>query len=130
MDSDDFTIVKVLSSCTIYKRTDGILVLRQAAGKDSLTVAEIKEQLMVIVAIQKGDLSPYLTVADKLIKLGNEEKMLIRSSLPEFASKAALVTNNLLVGFIFNVFLSLYRPSIPSKIFNSETEALIWLKEK
>jgi hypothetical protein len=130
MGPEIFTVVKVLPSGTIYKRTDGILVLRQAIGKDTLTVSEIEEQVKVIFEIQKGKCSPFLSVADKLVKLDNKEKMLIISCLPKFANKAALVTDNLLVRFIFNTFLSLYRPSIPGKIFNSESDAIIWLKEK
>jgi hypothetical protein len=129
MVSEEFITVRELSSGTIYKRTDGILVLREVPGRESVTIPELEEQLKVFLEIQKGEVSPILIVVDKLKKLDNEEKMFIMSTISQFANKTAMVTNSPIPTFIFNILFFLFRPSIPSKIFNNEEEAITWLKQ-
>lgn len=126
---EDYITIRSIESGTIYKRPDGILVLRQVQGKDSVTLSELKDQLKTFLEIQNGDRSPLLVVVDRLKKLDNEEKMFLTSTLSQFASKVCIVTNTPVPTFIFNVFLFLSRPAIPSKIFTTEKEALEWLRQ-
>jgi hypothetical protein len=128
IQKEEFITVRSIDSGTIYKRMDGILIFRQIKGRDSVTLDELKEQLKVFLEIQKGELSPVLIVVDGLKKLDSEEKMFLTSTITQFASKIAIVTYTPVPTFIFNIFLFLSRPAIPSKMFSSEKEALEWLK--
>jgi hypothetical protein len=128
MKQEDYIFIKELSSCTIYKRSDGILILRQPEGRDSVTIPEIEEQMEVFLDIQKGELSPLLVVVNKIKKLENEEKMLLMSSITKIANRVAMVTTNPMAIFIFNILIFLYRPPMPSKVFSKEQEASEWLK--
>jgi hypothetical protein len=126
---EDYITIRSIESGTIYKRTDGILILRQLPDRDTVTLKELQDQLVVFLAIQNGELSPLIVVVDRLAKLENEEKMFLSSTVTQFANKICIVTDTPLPTFIFNIFLFLTRPSIPAKIFKTEKEALKWAKE-
>jgi len=125
----DYVVIRNLSSGTIYKTSDGLLILRQIPGKDSVTVEELNEQLKVFQEIQKGDLSPLMVVAEKLKKLDNDEKMFLVSTISSFASKVAVVAPTPIPKFVFNILFFLTRPSIPSRVFDSEKAAIAWLNK-
>jgi hypothetical protein len=129
IQTEDYIAIRSIESGTIYKRADGILVLRQVEGKDNVTIKDLKDQLEVFLDIQKGEKSPLVVVADRLKRLDNEEKMFLTSTVTQFANKIGIVANTPIPTFIFNVFLFLTRPSIPTKIFTTETEALEWLNQ-
>jgi hypothetical protein len=129
IETEDYFTVRSIESGTIYKRTDGILILRQVEGKDNVTIKDLKDQLEVFLDIQNGEKSPLMVVADRIKKLENEEKMFLTSTVAQFANKIGIVANTPIPTFIFNVFLFLTRPSIPTKIFMTEIEALEWLSQ-
>ncbi|MDF2437682.1 MAG: hypothetical protein K0Q95_2058 [Bacteroidota bacterium] len=129
MTEEQFSVIKTVSSGTIYKRKDGILVYRPDSAKDSVTVQELEEQHNAFLKIQKGERSPLMVIAGKLRKLEDNEKRFIVTMMPEFASKYCVVTNTYIPTFIFNIFIFLMRPPIPGKIFKTETEALEWLSK-
>ena len=126
---EEYVTIRTVSSGKIYKRTDGILVLRQLPEKDNVTVLELKEQLEVFLEIQNGTLSPLLIVVERLKRLENEEKMFLTSTVTKFANKAAMVANSPIPVFLVNILLFIYRPAIPVKIFTNEAEALKWLQQ-
>jgi hypothetical protein len=131
MDQEEgYILTRTLSSGKIYKRTDGILVLRQLPERDNVTVDELKEQLEAFIEIQKGEKSPLLVVVDKLKKLENEEKRFLMSSVEKFSSKVSLVTKSPIPTFIFNVMFYLSNSPVPCKVFNNEEDALIWLSKE
>ncbi|MCE3281013.1 MAG: hypothetical protein K0S44_3204 [Bacteroidetes bacterium] len=127
---EGYSIVRTLSSGKIYKRTDGILVLRQMPDRDIVTVDELKEQLDTFIEIQKGEHSPLLVVVDKLKKLENDEKRFLISTIEKFASKVGVVAKTPIPAFIFNVLFYLSNSPVPCKVFNNEAEALAWLGKK
>lgn len=129
IDESDFINVTVIGSGTIYKRRDGILIFKQASGRDSVTVAELEEQHEAFMNIQKGSRSPLVVIVEKLKKLDNEEKMFLASKIPLFADKFCIVTTSVIPTFIFNVFIFLNRPAIPGKIFHTVEEAIEWIKK-
>jgi len=124
--NENFIEIRTLESGTIYKRADGILILRQVEGRNSVKLQELKNQLEAFLDIQKGELSPLIVVVSRLEKLENEEKMFLMSTITKFANKVCIVTNSPIPTFIFNIIFFLFRPTIPSRIFKTEKEAFEW----
>jgi hypothetical protein len=125
----DYVEVRMLSSGTIYKTIEGLLIFRQISGKDHVTLDELNEQLVAFQEIQKGTFSPLMVVAEKLKKLDNEEKMFLVSTVSSFANKVAVVAPTPIPKFVFNILFFLSRPSIPCKVFDTETAAINWLNK-
>lgn len=128
LTEEGYVTIRTLSSGKIYKRTDGILVLRQIPGKEHVTVVELQDQLDVFMEIQKGDISPLMVVVNQLKKLENEEKRFLMSTIEKFAGKVCVVVKTPMPIFIFNILFYLSNSPVQRKIFNKEEEALIWLK--
>lgn len=130
ISEEGYVTIRTLSSGKIYKRTDGILVLRQMPERDDVTVSELKEQLDTFIEIQKGEHSPLLVVVDKLKKLENEEKRFLISTLEKFSNKVGVVAKTPMPTFIFNILFYLSNSPVPCKVFDNEEEALTWLSKK
>jgi hypothetical protein len=128
MISDSFTSLIELDTCTIYKRTDGIVVYIIKPGI-TMKVKDVQHQLDAFLKIQNGELSPLLVKADDLRQLPTEVKDFMNATISEFATRLAILTNNPLPTFIYRIAFYLTPPPVPSQIFKSEKEALDWLRK-
>jgi hypothetical protein len=127
--SDTYNELIELESCTIYKRTDGILVYIIKPGM-IMKISDVKMQFAAFLKIQKGEHSPLLVKADDLRQLPPEVKDFMNATIADFATRLAILTNNPLPTFIYRIAFYLTPPPVPSQIFKSETEALEWLKKR
>lgn len=121
---------RVTSSGTIQQLENSILVYRPHEGLQEPRLEFLKEDLEVFKEITQGIPHPYFSDNRQLNKLGSKEKAFIARTFHEFASHAACLVESPLTRFLHNTFTYLYRPSLPIRIFNDETEAFAWLTEK
>lgn len=98
-------------------------------------VIELKEAEEIIAAylkLVKKSNEPKLLLSDaRGLKTASHEARNIFSSenAGKYIIANAVIVNSLSTRLIVNFFIKFHRPSFPVKIFNSEAEALRWLKK-
>lgn len=88
----------------------------------------LEELLVVFKEITEGVPRPYL--ADNRFITGivtKEEKEFMNKHFEEFATKAALLTDSLILPYIVNSYNSVFKPVVEVKLFNDEEVAVKWL---
>lgn len=110
------------------KRSDGILVFRINPKIETMSVDDLSDQLKIFCELQDGKPSPFMMVTKEIKSLEDSEKRFIKENVGKFSTAAAMVTDAPLTNFLFNIFIYLYRPPVPSKLFNNEKDAVAWLK--
>jgi hypothetical protein len=71
---------------------------------------------------------PLLSFIRSTPTLNAAAKQFVQKKLPQVATAYAMVADAPLARFNISVFLYIYRPSIPVKVFRSPDKALNWLQ--
>ena len=111
------------------KRMDGILVFTINPEVKSITVDDLKKQLKIFLFLQKGIPSPFMMIAPEIQNISADEKKFIHQTVKQFATVVAVVSHSPITNFFFNIFVHIYQPPVPAKLFTSEEKALEWLKK-
>ena len=123
----DNHLEEILTRCAkIWLRKDGIVQVFVKPGA-VYTLVDIREDVDYIVKLSKGQRRSMLIDARNL-------RSLDLASRKEAASLENIISMAILIGspvsrMIGNVFISIYKTPFPSKLFNSEADAVEWLKE-
>jgi hypothetical protein len=100
-----------------------------AAPGSSQTLADAEEQLAAQRRMAGGRPRPFLMDMRGTRALPRDVRQLYASAeAAELFSAAALVVGSPLSRAIGNFFLGLNRPPMPTRLFDSESEALGWLR--
>jgi len=110
----------------ILLREDGIVQL-VIDPKAEYTLADIGEGNAGILQASNGQQRPVLVDA-RDIKSVDFAARKEAANFAEITSVAVLI-HSMVSRMIGNVFISANKPSIPVRLFNSEAEAIEWLKE-
>ena len=110
----------------IWLREDGIVQIFVKPGA-VYTLTEAKKTLAGIDQVSNGKLRPVLVDFRNI-------KTMERSARQELAAckrvtSAAILINSTLSQLIGNALITFSKPTLPARIFNSETEATKWLKD-
>lgn len=119
---------KVTAHGIITKRADGILVFVPHNHINCCTLEGLKEDRIAYLEIQQGAISPLLSDVRNLEFMGSEEKRFVTETAHQFTNAMAVWTDSPLSTFITNMFIKLYRPTLPTKLFTHRDDALEWLK--
>lgn len=117
-----------LDSTIIKLRSDGIVQF-DLRNRDDFSVDDLKE-INAAVGIL-GDQKPYplLINVKHFLNADNELRTYAASEESNrYTIADAFVVNSMAVKFIGNFYISFNKPSRPTKIFDSETTAVEWLK--
>jgi hypothetical protein len=117
-----------LKSVHIKLRSDGIMQL-DMKPYDGFTVNDLKEINNEIGILGEGKAFPNLVVVDHFL---NADKDVREYSASEeslrYTIADAFVVKLLAVKFIGNFYIAFNKPARPTQIFNSQEEAIKWLK--
>lgn len=117
-----------LRSVEIKLRSDGIMQF-DLKPCDEFTVNDLNEANSVADKLGEDKIFPRLIFVnhfirfDKDVRAHNATEESLRTTLA-----AAFVTNILALKFIGNFYISFNKPVRPTRIFNSQKEAVEWLK--
>ena len=114
-------------SSVYVRRSDGIVVQTPFEGSIQ-TVEDAKENVAAFQTLAAGKSTPLLVDG----RPSYRQKPGVREYYASPAAAKNLAAAALLIGsasgrFLFNLFLSLQRPSVPMKVFTKEDEAIAWL---
>ena len=114
---------------TAVLRTDGIAQfnLHPAAGKET-SVDDIKQMADAMFRLGKGQLIPALLFIDSDSDIDPEARIYAASEEALKYTKAnAIVINSVLNRMAANFYIRFSKPVRPTKMFNSEANAVLWL---
>ena len=120
---------KVITSIAdMYLDEDDILRIRILPGVD-VTLDRMKENYEASLRLLEGRKALVLTDATAEYKITEEAKAFAASdeagrSRVALAYLTASITNKLM----FNLYLKIYKPVVPTRMFSSEDAALRWLR--
>ena len=109
---------------------DKLITFVPHPGITSVTLKPMAENMVKFLEWTKDEKLPFLTDNRQIKVIEPETRLFVQKNLPTFCSRHAIILENGLSYFMFNIFMYLNRPSIPVKAFKNKEEALIWLKMK
>ncbi len=119
---------KEVFGAVISYRNEGIIHIHYTS--ESINLQEAQN---IIGAVREGspwDLSPILVSADPFSEHDDEaQKYLAGPDVMKYCTGVAVITPNLAQRLATNFFIKFKKPSKPTKFFNTEKEALKWLKK-
>lgn len=111
-----------LRSDNILKFTPDIVTFK------NFSIPIFKEMHEVCMEITEGIPRPYLADVRYITGiLSHEEKVFVRNTFSDFASKSAFLSETALFRMIFNSYMAIHNSDIPMKLFKKEKDAVAWL---
>lgn len=116
------------SVAEMYIDEDGILRIKILPGVN-INKENFKEYFDASVKLLEGKKALVLFNASSEYTITDEEKKIGTSKeVADTRIAIAYVTRSLANKLMFNLFISVYRPTVPAKMFASEAKGLKWLK--
>ncbi len=131
MSLSSVEIVKTieLDFAFIHLRSDGIVSFWAKTELDNLSVKRIDEIYVAVISLTNNKPSPMFVGVINHMNLSDEEKNAIAAKLPSCITACAIKEESNIIRFLVHTFNYLYRPQIPIKMFKTEEDAVLWLKE-
>lgn len=114
----------------ICLRKDNIITFEPSPEATKTSVDILKHDLVYFMTWSKDGQLPMISDNRNLKEMTSEERRFIQEKLPVFCSKMAILVDNGLSIFFFNVMCYLNKPDIPMKMFKNPEKAFAWLREK
>lgn len=127
----DFTSEKIIetSAYLTWMGKDGIARTTVKSNAD-VTIKEAKENSIAVNSLSTGQSFPLLIDARGIRSMSKEARDLFSlNNRSSFVNSFAILIESPLSRIIGNFFMGLNKPRVPVKLFNSEQEALLWLKK-
>jgi hypothetical protein len=122
---------EIRTALGVYKkRADGILVFEINPSVKKIDIEALSEQLNIFLELQYGVPSPFIMISHEMNSLGAAEKKFIKETVSMFATSVAMVTQSPITNFIINLFIYLYQPPLPARLFDDEEKAIAWSKKQ
>jgi hypothetical protein len=109
-------------------RDDGILEIKLKNGIE-IEVDVIRENYLATQALVKGRRCPVLVDARvEELYMSSEARELSASQSPGTRVAEAVLVNTLAIRLMGNFYINFNKPTVPTKLFTSEEDAIAWLK--
>jgi hypothetical protein len=119
-----------LRSQDISLGDDGILRLRMKPDVFELDLADAEEVIRAVGEIGGGVARPALVDLRTLRSMSRDcRKYFAGPETAKVQSAAGLLVVSPIARAIGNFFMGLNKPLIPTRLFTSETDALVWLRD-
>lgn len=118
----------VLDFAIIHLRNDGVLFFRANENVLTLNKDELQVIFETIIKLTNNKPSPLYVDLYNHIKLTDEEKNYLVNNLSLAITACAIKEDNIMLRFVVHTFNYLYRPQTPIKMFKTEDDAVLWLK--
>lgn len=106
---------------------DGIAIVNLKQGQ-ALTLEKSKQMVSERLKFFDGISYPVVIDLNDIKYTDKEARAYLNKEGLAGMKAGALITNSTAAKIFFNLFLSIGKPLIPSKIFTSKSEAITWLK--
>lgn len=126
--------IKILESKTfkygvIELRSDNILTYTPNKDVKKFTTTQLKPAVEIFLEICKGEPKLYFCDMSHFTeKTDSDTDRYMKSTLHTFAKACAVAQKSFYVSYLANIFLYLYKPSVPVKLFKTKSDAISWLK--
>jgi hypothetical protein len=108
--------------------TDGICRTATKAGAE-VELQHAKENSLIVTSLYKDKKFPLLVDSRNIRSISKEARKYFSTNGRETKiTSMAILVNSPLSRVIGNFFMGLNRPQVPTRLFESETEAAEWLK--
>lgn len=114
----------------ICLRKDEIITFEPSPEATKTSVKILAHDFTYFQEWTKDKRLPMISDNRTLKEMNDAERRYIQEKLPIFCSKMAILVDNGLSIFFFNVMCYLNKPDIPMKMFKNEIKAFEWLKDK
>lgn len=119
----------VLDFAIVHLRNDGVVVFRANENVLTLSRNDLQQVTEAIIKLTNNKPSPLYVDLYNHIKLTDDEKNFLVTNLSLAITACAIKEDNIMIRFVIHTFNYLYRPQTPIKMFKTEEEAVVWLKE-
>ena len=126
--------IQILESRTfkygvIELRSDDILTYVPNKDVKSFTIPQLKLAIDIFLDITNGDPKLYFCdISHFTDNTSAETKTYMKSTLHLFAKACAVTEQSAFIAYLAHIFLYLYKPEVPAKLFKTKLEAITWLK--
>ena len=117
-----------LDFATIHLMSSGVLYFLPFIQTTGLNKNQIEEIYQTVILLTKEKSTPLYVDLQTHIRLNSDEKSLIVLKLASCITACAIKENNVMIRFVVHSFNHLYKQAIPIKMFKTEEEAIVWLK--
>ena len=116
-------------TCTAWLGEDGIVRFVYVPGTD-VTLEEAKGYISAYLKLSNGKKRPILVDLKNVKSFGREARRYLSGDDAEnVACACALVASSPVGRILGNFYLGISNPTLPTRLFTSEDEALEWLKK-
>ncbi|HRE74351.1 MAG TPA: hypothetical protein PK637_14845 [Flavobacteriales bacterium] len=116
---------------TFSKWSDGLLLYELEAGNDvHTTISDLEKDVSAAKSVQNGERSIFLSDIRQLRHLSRDKQQFISKQMPGFSTAAAALVASPLSRIVMNGFILLFRPDIPTRLFDDPEKAIEWLKKQ
>lgn len=129
VSNDEIVKTVVLDFAKMELRSDGIVNFLPSIQTTGLNSNQIEEVYQALLSLTQNKPAPLYVDLKTHIRLNSEEKSLIILKLATCITACAIKEDNIMIRFVVHAFNHLYKPAIPIKMFKTEEEAIVWLKE-
>ncbi len=116
-----------LGFAVVTLRNDGI-VNTQITITDSVDLDQAKLLLKAYLDITDKTKTPHLFTPTKFVIMDKEVMAFVKNEANKYGKADAFVIQSLPQKIIGNFYLKVVKPSVPTRLFNSEDEAVEWLR--
>lgn len=112
---------------TVFMRDDGLLQVNMHSD----VLLEVEDAKQIVEAEGKlggGKKLPVLHVVGKFLSLGTGVREYSAIEGTSFTSAEAYVINSLPHRILGNFYMKVNKPTVPTRMFNTEEEAVEWLR--
>lgn len=107
---------------------DGIVRIIHVPGAE-LTMEDVQETMAAYLKLYKGKRRPLLIDTKTMKSMAREARHYYAGEeAVKVASAAAIIVGTPVSKVLGNFYLGLSNPHLPTRLFTSEDEALVWLK--
>lgn len=108
---------------------EGLLVITLAEDCE-LSLDDIREQREIAFSFHQGKPHVVLAIAGQRTSATEEARKYASMNVPEGRLAEAILIRSLPVRLLGNFYLKFHKPNVPTKMFESRENAMIWLRGK
>ena len=113
----------------IELRSDDILTYLPNKDVKSFTIPKLKLAIDIFLDITNGNPKLYFCdISHFTDSTSAETKTYMKSTLHLFAKACAVTEKSAFIAYLAHIFLYLYKPEVPVKLFKTKLEAITWMK--
>jgi len=114
------------TNCEIWLDLDGIVHL--TSGNTPMDLPAARESVAAVVKLAGGKRVPLLVRMGRGTIPTREAREFFTSSGVQETTAIAMVADSRVTNMAANLYLGVFKPAVPTRLFGTESEAIDWLK--